>query len=150
VEALTDAVERGARAYLEKIDALGGAVRAIERGFQQREIHEAAYRWQRAVESGEATVVGVNRFLEGDEARPPVLRVDETLQARRSERLAAIGARRHRAEVESALRRVHDAARSEANLLPPILEAVEAEATLGEIADRLRAVFGIHQEAFAF
>jgi methylmalonyl-CoA mutase N-terminal domain/subunit len=150
VEALTDAVESGARAYLEKIDALGGAVRAIERGFQQREIHEAAYRWQRAVESGEATVVGVNRFLEGDEARPPVLRVDETLQARRSERLAAIRARRDRAEVESALRRVHDAARSEANLLPPILEAVEAEATLGEIADRLRAVFGIHQEAFAF
>ncbi|HEX5042572.1 MAG TPA: methylmalonyl-CoA mutase family protein [Candidatus Polarisedimenticolaceae bacterium] len=150
VESLTDAVETGARAYLEKIDAMGGAVRAIERGFQQREIHEAAFRWQRAVESGEATVVGVNRFLEGDEARPPVLRVDETLQARRSERLAAIRARRDRAEVESALRRVHDAAGSEANLLPPILEAVEAEATLGEIADRLRVVFGTHQEAFSF
>ncbi len=150
VEALTDAVETGARAYLEKIDAMGGAVRAIERGFQQREIHEAAYRWQRAVESGEATVVGVNQFVEGDEARPPVLRVDETLQARRSERLTAIRARRDKGEVESALRRVHDAAGSEVNLLPPILEAVEAEATLGEIADRLRAVFGIHQEAFAF
>jgi methylmalonyl-CoA mutase N-terminal domain/subunit len=150
VEALTDAVEREARAYLEKIDAMGGAVRAIERGFQQREIHEAAYRWQRAVESGGATVVGVNRFLEGDEARPPVLRVDETLQARRCERLAAIRSRRDGAAVESALCRVHDAARSDANLLPPILEAVEAEATLGEIADRLRVVFGIHQEAFAF
>ena len=150
VESLTDAVETGARAYLEKIDAMGGAVRAIERGFQQREIHEAAYRWQRAVESGEATIVGVNQFVEGDEGRPPVLRVDETLQARRTERLAAIRARRDKDEVESALRRVRDAAQSEANLLPPILEAIEAEATLGEIADRLRAVFGIHQEAFAF
>jgi len=102
------------------------------------------------VESGAATVVGVNRFPEGDEGRPPVLRVDETLQGRRAERLAAIKARRDREEVDAALRRVHEAAGSEQNLLPPILEAVEAEATLGEIADRLRAVFGIHQEAFAF
>ena len=95
-------------------------------------------------------MVGVKRFLEGDEARPPVLRMDETLRSRRAQALAALRKRRNRAEVEAALQRVLEAARSDANLLPPILEAVEAEATLGEIADRLRAVFGMHQEAFAF
>jgi methylmalonyl-CoA mutase N-terminal domain/subunit len=150
VETLTDAVERGARDYLQKIDALGGAVAAIERGFQQREIHEAAYRWQRRVETGEATVVGVNRFAEGEEARPAVLRVDEALDRRRAERLAALRARRDARAVQAALRRVDEAARSDDNLMPPILAAVEAEATLGEIADRLRAVFGTHHEAFAF
>ena len=150
VEALTDAVESGARAYLEKIDALGGAVAAIERGFQQREIHEAAYRWQRRVESGEATVVGVNLFAEGEEARPAVLRVDESLHGRRTERLAELRARRDARAVEGALAWVDAAARSDENLMPAILSAVEAEATLGEIADRLRAVFGTHHEAFAF
>jgi methylmalonyl-CoA mutase N-terminal domain/subunit len=150
VEALTESVEQGARVYLEKIDAMGGAVPAIERGFQQHEIHEAAYRWQRAVETGAATVVGVNRFAEGDEARPAVLRVDEGLQSRRTDRLAALRARRDAEEVQVALRAVDAAARSDANLMPVILDAVEAEATLGEIADRLRAVFGLHHEAFAF
>jgi methylmalonyl-CoA mutase N-terminal domain/subunit len=150
VEALTDAIEREARAYLAKIDALGGALAAIERGFPQREIHEAAYRWQRRVESGEATVVGVNRFAEGDEARPAVLRVDEGLHAARAQALSSLRARRDGGAAEAALRRVEAAARSDENLMPAILQAVEARATLGEIADRLRAVFGVHHEAFAF
>jgi methylmalonyl-CoA mutase N-terminal domain/subunit len=149
VESLTEAIERGAREYIRKIDAMGGAVRAIERGFQQREIHEAAYRWQRRVESGEAVVVGVNRFAEVDEARPPLLRVDEALSGRRAARLAALRSRRDAGAVAAALSRVDGAARSDSNLMPPILEAVEAEATLGEISDRLRAVFGAHHEAFA-
>ena len=150
VEALTDAVERGAREYLARIDALGGAVRAIERGFQQREIHEAAYRWQKRVESGDATVVGVNRFSDGASAPPPVLRVNEGLRRERVERLAALRVSRDGASVSEALSAVEAAAGSEANLLPPILAAVERLATLGEIADRLRSVFGVHRETFSF
>jgi methylmalonyl-CoA mutase N-terminal domain/subunit len=150
VESLTAAVERQAADYLGKIEALGGAVRAIERGFQQREIHEAAYRWQKRVESGDAVVVGVNRFTDGAAARPPVLRIDESLQASRAGRLSALRAGRSAAAAAAALAAVDDAARSGANLLPPILAAVEAHATLGEISDRLRTVFGVHRESFAF
>ncbi|MBZ5641066.1 MAG: methylmalonyl-CoA mutase [Acidobacteriia bacterium] len=150
VETLTDAVERGAREYLDRIDALGGAVRAIEMGFQQREIHEAAYRWQKRVESGDVVVVGVNRFAEGEAARPPVLRVDETLRRERAERLGALRARRDAASAAEALLGVESAAGSGANLLPPILGAVERLATLGEISDRLRAVLGTHRDAFTF
>jgi len=150
VEALTDAVERGAREYLARIDAMGGAVRAIERGFQQREIHEAAYRWQKRVESGDATVVGVNRFSDGASAPPPVLRVNEGLERERVGRLAALRARRDGASVSDALSAVEAAATSGENLMPPILAAVERLATLGEIADRLRSVFGVHRETFSF
>jgi methylmalonyl-CoA mutase N-terminal domain/subunit len=149
IESLTRAIEEGARAYLERIDSMGGAVRAIERGFQQREIHEAAYRWQKRVESGDAVVVGVNRFTEGTGARPAVLRVDEELHRRRAERLAALRARRGEAAA-SALAGVEDAARSGGNVVPAVVRAVESLATLGEISDRLRAVFGVHRETFAF
>jgi methylmalonyl-CoA mutase N-terminal domain/subunit len=149
VESLTDEIERGARAYIERIDELGGAVQAIERGFQQREIHEAAYRWQKQVESGEQVIVGVNRFTEGESARPPVLKVDEALHADRTARLESLRARRDAARAEQALEAVETAARGDQNLMPRIVEAVESEATLGEIADRLRAVFGTYHETFA-
>ena len=149
VEALTDALESEAKAYLAKIDALGGAVRAIERGFQQREIHEAAYRWQKRVESGDAVVVGVNRFTEGSALKPPILKVDAAAESERCSRLAALRSRRG-ALAAASLEAVADAARSGANLMPSILAAVEAEATLGEIADRLRGVFGTHREASVF
>ena len=144
------AIESGARGYIDRIDELGGAIRAIEIGFPQKEIHEAAYRWQRRVQSGDAVVVGVNRFTEGDEARPPVLRVDETLQRSRAERLRALRQRRDGAAVERTLTAVEAAARGESNLMPPILDAVEAYATLGEISDTLRAVYGVYQESFSF
>jgi methylmalonyl-CoA mutase N-terminal domain/subunit len=150
VESLTDAIEAGATEYIAKIDAMGGATRAIERGFQQREIHEAAYRWQKRVESSDAVVVGVNRFAEGEEARPPGLKVDEDLRRERAARLAALRARRDAAAADGALRAVESAAGSGANLLPPILDAVERLATLGEISDRLRAVFGAHRDNFSF
>jgi len=151
VESLTESIEREARDYIERIDRMGGAVRAIELGFQQREIHEAAYRWQKQVEAGEQVVVGVNRFrVEADEARPEVLRVDEKLHARRAERLRELRARRDAAAVREALEALESAARGDGNLMPPILAAVRARATLGEIADRLRTVFGVHQETFAF
>ena len=150
VERLTDAIEAGASAYLEKIDAMGGAVRAIEKGFPQREIHEAAYRWQKRVESGDAVVVGVNRFTEGETTKPPILKIDPAVERDRADRLRALRGRRSAGAVESALSGVEDAARGDANLVPRILEAVEAEATLGEIADRMRAVFGTFRESFAF
>ncbi len=150
VEALTDAVEAGARAYLEKLEGMGGAVRALERGFQQREIHEAAYRWQKKVESGDAVVVGVNRFTIQDDVKPAVLRVDPGLEHERRERLAQRRKARSVPAAEAALTAVERAARGSDNVMPAILTAVEAEATLGEIADRMRAVFGTHQDAAAF
>jgi methylmalonyl-CoA mutase, N-terminal domain len=149
VEALTNAIEEAARAYLSRIDALGGAVRAIERGFPQREIHDAAYAWQKRVESGDAVVVGVNRYAESEPQTPEVLRVDETLAKRRGERLATLRAKRDRAGVERALARISDAAQGTANVVPEILAAVEARGTLGEISDRLREAFGVHHESFA-
>jgi len=150
VETLTDAIERGARDYLEKIDAMGGAVRAIEKGFPQREIHEAAYRWQKRVESGDAVVVGVNRFRDGEAVKPPILKIDPASEQDRVERLRALRKRRDRAAVDRALERVGEAARGRENLVPCILQAVESEATLGEISDRMRAVFGTFRETFAF
>jgi methylmalonyl-CoA mutase N-terminal domain/subunit len=150
VEALTDAIEAGAAAYLEKIEGMGGAVRALERGFQQREIHEAAYRWQKRVESGDAVVVGVNKFTDSEAGKPAVLRVDPGLERERRERLAQRRKARSAAAADTALTGVERAARSTDNLMPAILAAVEAEATLGEIADRMRAVFGTHRDAAAF
>jgi len=150
VESLTGEIEARARDYIEKIDDLGGAVRAIETGFQQREIHNAAYAWQKRVESADAVVVGVNRYVEREQVRPPLLRVDETLQRVRGEKLRALKARRDEQAAGRALAAVEEAARGDANLMPRILAAVELAATLGEIADVLRKVYGVHQETFAF
>jgi methylmalonyl-CoA mutase N-terminal domain/subunit len=150
VESLTDAIEAAATAYLDRIDAQGGATRAIERGFQQREIHEAAFRWQKEVESGAAVVVGVNKYTSSTAAKPPVLKVDPATERARRERLARLRRDRDGAAVESSLAAVTAAARGTANLVPPVLSAVEAKATLGEISDRLRAVFGRHQEIATF
>ncbi len=150
VESLTGAIEERALLYLERIDAMGGALRAIEMGFPQREIHEAAYRCQKRVESGDAVVVSVNRYSEEGKGPPAVMRVDEELERRRAERLRALRARRSPEVADSALATVEEAARSGANLVPRILAAVEAQATLGEISDRLRVVFGAHHETFAF
>jgi len=150
VESLTDAIEAGAKDYIAKIDAIGGAIRAIERGFQQREIHEAAYRWQKRVESGDAVVVGVNRYTATETVKPPVLNVDPSAESARRERLVALRQRRDAREVERRLTAVDAAARTGSNLMPEVLAAVESYATLGEIADRLRAVFGRHHETFLF
>jgi methylmalonyl-CoA mutase, N-terminal domain len=142
VEALTDALERQAWDYIERIDALGGSVRAIEQGYIQREIEEAAYRVQREMEEGKRIVVGVNRFQEQGERQPPILRVDPELGLRQAAKLAALRDRRDNAAVTAALASLEDAARGSDNLMPRILAAVEAYATLGEIADTLRRVFG--------
>jgi methylmalonyl-CoA mutase N-terminal domain/subunit len=142
VEALTDELERRAWEYIAKVDELGGSVRAIELGYIQREIEDAAYRAQREQEEEQRIVVGVNRFQVAEEARPELLRVDPELGRRQAARLATLRAERDGAAVGAALATLEEAARGTANLLPRILHAVEQSATLGEISDTLRRVFG--------
>ena len=146
VEAWTDRIEAEARAYIDRIEAMGGALAAVERGFQQREIHEAAYRTQRAIEAGRQVVVGLNRFRNAQEPPVPTFRVDPAVQQEQVARLAAVRARRDAARVRATLAALGDAARGRDNLMPPIVEAVEAYATLGEIVSALVAVFGEHRE----
>jgi methylmalonyl-CoA mutase N-terminal domain/subunit len=148
VEHLTDELYARAADYIKKIDALGGMLRAIELGYVQREIQEAAYNYQRAVETGDATVVGVNRFQIEEESAPPLLRVEPAIELAQVERLRALRARRDNEAVESSLVALESAARTETeNLLPHILVAVEAYATVGEISHRLRRVWGEYREA---
>ncbi|HYP28432.1 MAG TPA: methylmalonyl-CoA mutase family protein [Blastocatellia bacterium] len=142
IERLTNELERLASDYIRKIDEMGGMLRAIEVGYVQKEIERAAYDYQREVESGEQTVVGVNRFTVEEESSVPILRVDEGLERGQVERLARVRERRDEAPVLAALDRIERAARSDENLMPHIIRAVEVYATLGEISDRLRAVFG--------
>jgi methylmalonyl-CoA mutase N-terminal domain/subunit len=147
VEALTNEIESRAAAYLEKIDAMGGMLHAIEIGYVQREIQEAAYQYQRAVESQEAVVVGVNRFRSDEEAEVPTLRIDPSIERAQVERLRALRARRDAESVEVSLALLEDAARGTENLLPRILACVESLATVGEISHRLRRVWGEYREA---
>ncbi len=147
VERLTDDLEAAADAYLAEIEAMGGTLAAIEAGFQQRQIQEAAYRVQREIEREDRIVVGVNRFRDAGEAvRPPVMRIDPEGERRQVEGLRRVRAERDAATWGAALRRLEDEARGEGNLLPPIVEAVAAYATVGEISDRLRAAWGVHRE----
>ena len=146
VEAWTDRLEADALAYIEKIEGMGGALAAIERGFQQREIQEAAYRTQRAIEAGDQVVVGVNRFRLDSEPAVPVFRIDEAAQREQIDRLRAVRARRDQAATARALADLEAAARSTDNLMPPILAAVEGYASLGEIAATLVKVFGEYRE----
>jgi methylmalonyl-CoA mutase N-terminal domain/subunit len=147
IEWLTNEIERRANDYLAKIDALGGMLRAIERGFVQQEIQNAAYEYQQQVDSGDATVVGVNRFTLAEERAVPIQRIDETLERKQVERLRALRARRDVSVWADSLKQVEGAARSGENLMPRILAAVEAYATVGEISDTLRKVFGEYKEA---
>jgi methylmalonyl-CoA mutase N-terminal domain/subunit len=146
IESLTNEIERRAQLYLDKIEALGGTLRAIEQGYIQQEIQNAAYDFQQGVDRLENVVVGVNRFkTEGDKS-VPVLRIDEALEGRQVERLRALRLRRDKAKWETALRAVEEAARSDQNLMPHIIHAVESYCTVGEISDTLRKVFGEYQE----
>jgi len=147
VETLTNEIETRAAAYLEKIDALGGMIRALERGYVQQEIQNAAYEYQQQVDRGEATVVGVNKFTVDEEKPIPIFQADEALERKQVERVRAVRARRDQQPWEAALKSVEEAARSGANLMPRILQAIEASATVGEISDTLRRVFGEYREA---
>jgi methylmalonyl-CoA mutase N-terminal domain/subunit len=146
IEALTDRVEQLAREYLEKIDAMGGMLRAIETGYVQREIQESAYRYQRAIESQDEIVVGVNRFQIDAEPPVPLLHIDAALEQEQVERLRALRARRDAKTTEAALDKLEQTATTTENLLPRILECVEAYATVGEISNRLRRVWGEYRE----
>ncbi len=146
VESLTDALERKAGELIRKIDEMGGAVAAIERQFQQREIADAAYAWQKAVEAGDRVVVGVNRFVDEEAERIPILRVPDELAARQVARTRRVREERDPAAWEQALDRVEACARGGENVVPAILEAVEAYATIGEITDRLARAWGRHGE----
>lgn len=150
VEWLTDDLERQARDYLARIDALGGGLAAIERGWIQRELHESAYRFQQAVDRGERIIVGVNRYITEDAPSGELLRVDPRVRDAQAERLRALRQRRDNAAVEGALAELADCARGSANTIPAILAAVEASATLGEIADTLRGVFGEARDLLRF
>jgi len=147
VETLTNEIEKRAAEYLGKIEVMGGMLKAIERGYVQLEIQNAAYEYQRAVDHGEAVVVGVNRFQQ-EEGKPiPIQRIDEALEGKQVERVRTLRARRDGAAWRAAVGGVEEAARSGANLMPRILAAVEAHATVGEISDSMRRVFGEYQEA---
>ena len=143
VEALTDQIEEQAAAYIAKIDELGGALSAVEEGFIQREIQDSAYRAQRAIERGEQVVVGVNQFQNDEAALEDLLRIDESVRSGQRESLRQLRAERDNVHVQELLQRIDKAARTEdAPLMPLFVEAVEAYATLGEICDTLRGVFG--------
>ena len=143
MESLTDQLEAAANAYLEEIDAMGGTLAAIEGGFQQRQIQESAYRVQREIERGDRIVVGVNKFKDDDAGiRPAIQRIDPEGERRQIEGVRRVRAERDAGAWEAAMRRLGDEARGDANLLPAIIEAVEAYATVGEISDRLRSVVG--------
>jgi methylmalonyl-CoA mutase N-terminal domain/subunit len=146
IEELTEQVEKLAREYLDKIDAVGGMLRAIETGYVQREIQESAYRYQRAIESQEEIVVGVNRFQSEAGPAVPLLKIDEQLERAQIERVRALRARRDAQATESNLNRLEEAAKTNENLLPLILECVESYATVGEISNRLRRVWGEYRE----
>jgi len=149
VEEMTDRIEREAKALIARIDGLGGTLPAIESGFIQREIQDAAYQAQQRIDSGESVVVGVNRYAsESDQAGQVIdtLQIDPEMEARQAERVRQVRAARHQAEWKAALDAVSAAARATDNLVPPIIRAVEAHATVGEISDAMRAVFGEHRE----
>jgi methylmalonyl-CoA mutase N-terminal domain/subunit len=148
VESLTDQVEELARAYLVRIDELGGAVDAIEQGFYQDEIHESAFTIQRAIEAGERVIIGVNRFQTDVERQPELQRIGDQEVAAQVERVRRLRATRDQVAVDASLRQVAETAEGSGNLLPPMKEALRAHATLGEVSDQLRSVFGEYRPTY--
>ena len=149
VEHLTNEIEAGARACIGRIDAMGGMLRAIETGYVQREIQKAAYEYQQSVERNERVIVGVNRYRTERQEPIPILRIDPAIEQEQVERLRALRARRDAARAAKAVAEVERRARAGENLMPAILAAVEGHATVGEISDAMRRVFGEHQETLA-
>jgi len=146
VEQLTNEVEKRAYEYINKIDGMGGMLKAIEHGFVQQEIQNAAYEFQKSVDSKEQLVVGVNAFQVEHENPVPLQKIDPELERRQVERLHAFRAKRDQAKTDAAVRQVEETARGGGNLMPVIVEAVESNATVGEICDTMRNVFGEYKE----
>ncbi|MGH9738414.1 MAG: acyl-CoA mutase large subunit family protein [Candidatus Acidiferrales bacterium] len=147
IEKMTDEIEAGAKEYIGKIDAMGGMLRAIETGYVQQEIQKSAYQYQRSIESGDQVVVGVNRFQADSEQPIPTLRIDPEIERAQVARLNALRAKRDAAKARAAVEEVERRARGNENLMPAILAAVEAYATVGEISDAMRRAFGEYQES---
>ena len=147
IESLTKKMEDGALDYFSKIDSMGGMVEAVEKGFPQREIQESAYQYQKAVERGEQTIVGVNKYqMEDEDNQIHTLVIDEGVRDHQVERLQQTRDRRDSGAVANALEKVRQAARSNENTMPATIEAVRANATLCEICDALRDVYGLYEE----
>lgn len=147
IEEMTDTIERKAAEYIKRIDDLGGMVEAVEKGFVQQEIQDAAYRYQKEIESGEQVVVGVNKFQIKEEPPKNLLRVDRAIQVAQIEKIKKVRAERDNNLVKETLNAVRKAAGSGENMMPKIIAAVKAYATLGEIVDEMKAVFGEHKES---
>jgi len=150
LEALTDRIEEEARRYIERIEDLGGALAAIEQGFQQREIQENSYRLQKQMEAGRRTVVGVNKFQTEEPPAEGIFRLDAAVAQRQIDRLSRVRAQRDGPRVQALLARLEETARSDANLIPVFIECVENYVTLGEICSVLRNVFGEQREFMVF
>ena len=150
IEHLTDEMEKRALAYIKRIDEMGGIIRAVEEQYPQKEIGESAYRHQREVEQGDRLIVGVNAFKNEKDAPIELLKIHEEVQNDQIARLKALKARRNQGAVKAALGKVEAAARGSDNLMPPVLEAVKAWATLGEVSDVFRKVWGEYREGGAF
>ncbi|WP_220450305.1 methylmalonyl-CoA mutase family protein, partial [Streptomyces variabilis] len=150
IEKMTDDVEAAARELMEKVEDLGGAVNAIERGFQKNEIERSAYRIAQETDSGERVVVGVNRFQLDEEEPYEPLRVDPAIEAQQAERLAKLRAERDQEAVDTALAALRKAAEGEDNVLYPMKDALKARATVGEVCNALREVWGTYVPSDAF
>ncbi|MCK4830886.1 methylmalonyl-CoA mutase, partial [bacterium] len=142
VETMTDEIERRAMEYIEKIDEIGGAVIAVERGFIQKEIHESAYRYQKEIEYKKRIIVGVNEFIIGEQPDIEILRIDPEVEKVQLARLVRIKKERDNLKVQETLKQIEKISNSAENLMPAIVDAVKAYVTLGEICDVLRDVFG--------
>jgi methylmalonyl-CoA mutase N-terminal domain/subunit len=150
VESLTNTLERKAQEYIERIDSLGGAVAAIEQGYQQREIQESSYRYQREMESGKQVIVGVNKFISPYPKVTGLLRVESQMAENQRKRLAQVRRERDEAQVNTALKHLKEVASNKENTMPTFLECVEAYATIGEMCDVLRSVFREQKEVLLF
>jgi methylmalonyl-CoA mutase N-terminal domain/subunit len=146
VEALTDRIEREAAAYIRQIDEMGGIIRAIDLGFPQKEIAEAAYHFQRQFDRGEKVMVGVNKYQHDDEPDMDILRIDPTLEERQTARVRAFKHARDQARVEAGIAAVRAACRGGSNLMPPLIAAVKDGVTLGEVCDVYREEFGVYRD----
>jgi methylmalonyl-CoA mutase N-terminal domain/subunit len=150
IEHLTNSLEKEASEYISKSDSIGGAVAAIENGYQQREIQESSYRYQKEIESGKRTVVGVNKFVSPYPKIVGLLRIKPEVEKRQKERTVQVRKDRDTNNVNRTLKRLEDVARSNDNTMPAFLECVEAYATLGEICDVLRKTFSTQKEFLVF
>jgi methylmalonyl-CoA mutase N-terminal domain/subunit len=146
VEAWTDSIEEKALAYIRRIDEMGGMLQAIEQGYVQREVQNSAYEYQRLIESKEQIIVGVNEYVSVEPPPKELLKIDPMIEKRQCEKLAALRAKRDKKTVDNAIKALTDAAKSGANIMPPMLNAVKSYVTLGETMKALQEIFGSHQE----